>query len=310
MSNKRKVIIWGYSSSKHTHYYTHEALRKAFDFCGYETHFFDNDNNPENFDYSNSIFFTEGFADHKIPLRKDCVYFVHVCVNPEKYLNAEVKKLIDVRYLMNYMDDDNYNFTLDRKSCEVLDEGVLLERNSAQPYEIIYMAWATNLLPQEINLEWAKQKRENTYYFAGSISQSGRFANMPMISEFVSECRKNEIGFTFVDPWTNPVSEEEHRVLIRKSYLSPDFRNKQHKEWGYIACRLMKSISFGQIGITNCKTNANFLDESIIYDENPSNLFYLGKEKMGDVKLIQHQMNLIKEKHTFVNRVKGIEKIL
>lgn len=310
MRANRKVIIWGYSKPNHTHHYTHEALYRAFKFCGYEVYFFDDDNHPSDFDYSNSIFFTEGFADENIPLIESGTYFVHVCVNPQKYLNQNVKKLIDVRYLMKYMDNDNYNFVLDKNICEKLDEGILWEKENNLPYEVIYMAWATNLLPSEINLQWAEEKRDNTYYFAGSLSASGRFANGEYVKQFAEECKKNKINFRHIDPWKNPLPENEHRKLITKSYLSPDFRNEQHKEWGYIACRLMKSISFGQLGMTNCKTNAEFLDESIVYSETPTELFRLGREKKDDLETVKHQMNLIKEKHTFVNRVKGLEKLL
>ena len=310
MPVNKKVIIWGYSNPNHTHYYTHEALLRAFEFCGYEVHFFDDQNHPNDFDYSSSIFFTEGFADNNIPIRKDGIYFVHVCVNPQKYLDKEVKKLVDVRYLMNYMNNDNYNFVLDRSTCEELDKGVLLEKENNYPYEIIYMAWATNLLPDEINLNWAREKREKKYYFAGSLSNSGRFANGNLVTEFAQECNKNGISFQHIDPWKNPVPEEEHRRLITKSYLSPDFRNEQHKEWGYIACRLMKSISFGQLGLTNCPANASFLGEGVVCSDDPSELFYLGEEKKEDYETIESQMNSIKNHHTFVNRVRGLEKLL
>ena len=78
-----KVIIWGYPLHTHTHSYTHAAVFKAFESLGYETYWFHDGEYPEDFDYENCLFFTEGFADSKMPLRKTSTYFVHVCVNPD-----------------------------------------------------------------------------------------------------------------------------------------------------------------------------------------------------------------------------------
>ena len=82
------------------------------------------------------MFLTEGFADKNIPLRETSTYYVHVCVNPKKYL-GKVKKLIDVRYLQESMDNDNYDFVLDRDNCTELDSGVLYDNKSGE-YDIIY----------------------------------------------------------------------------------------------------------------------------------------------------------------------------
>lgn len=303
-----KVIIWGYPLHKHTHSYTHAAVYKAFKHLGYETYWFHDDDYPEDFDYEDCLFFTEGFADTKIPLRKTSTYFVHVCVNPDKYL-GKVKKLVDVRYLMNKMDSDNYNFVLDRSKCDVLDKGVLHEKDSGD-YEIIYMAWATNLLPDEIDLECAKIKRSDTYYFLGSISGSGRFANAEYIQQFAECCAKIGVKTSVNDPWQNPLSEEDNLRLTQQSFMCPDFRNRTHKKWGYIGCRLMKAISFGQLGMTNSKISQEFIDDSVLYSESIPELFQLGLEHKDDIERIQHQMNIIRKEHTFVNRAQGLLKLI
>lgn len=303
-----KVIIWGYPLHTHTHSYTHEAVYRAFKHLGYETHWFHDGNYPEDFDYNDCVFFTEGFADKNIPLRETSTYFVHVCVNPEKYI-GKVKKLVDVRYLMNKMDSDNYSFVLDRSKCDTLDKGVLHERDSGD-YEVIYMAWATNLLPEEIDLEWAKIARSDIYYFLGSISTNGRFANAPYINEFSQCCAKIGVKTAVNDPWQNPLDESENVRLTQKSFMCPDFRNETHKKWGYIGCRLMKAISFGQIGMTNSKISQEFIDDSVLYSESIPELFQLGLEHKDDIERIQHQMNIVRKEHTFVNRVQGLLKLI
>jgi len=38
-----KVVIWGYPTNAHTHFYTHEALYKAFKHLEYDTYWFHDD---------------------------------------------------------------------------------------------------------------------------------------------------------------------------------------------------------------------------------------------------------------------------
>ena len=73
-----KVVIWGYPTNAHTHFYTHEALYKAFKHLEYDTYWFHDDGYPEDFDWDDCVFWTEGWADKNIPLNKNSTYFVHV----------------------------------------------------------------------------------------------------------------------------------------------------------------------------------------------------------------------------------------
>ena len=88
-----KIVIWGYPLHTHTHSYIHNSFKKAFEYLGHEVHWFHDGDYPEDFDYDDCVFLTEGFADKNIPLRETSTYFVHVCVNPKKYL-GKVKKLL------------------------------------------------------------------------------------------------------------------------------------------------------------------------------------------------------------------------
>lgn len=303
-----KIIIWGYPLHTHTHSYTHNAFYKAFKALGHEVYWFHDQEFPIDFNYDNCVFLTEGFADKNIPIRKTSTYYVHVCVNPAKYL-GNVKRLIDVRYLQESMDNDNYEFVLNRSNCTELDAGVLYDKNS-KDYDIVYTAWGTDLLPEEIDLTWADITRDNTYYFIGSLSPGGRFANAHLIEEFAGYCKEVGVNYIHINPWSNPVEDNENRKLIQKSFMSPDFRNETHKKWGYIGCRLIKSISYGQIGITNSEINAKFIDDSVIYKESVRELFDEGLKCRDNKDIIKHQMSIVKSKHTFVHRATGLLKLL
>jgi|ETNvirnome_6_100_1030635.scaffolds.fasta_scaffold09955_4 hypothetical protein len=305
-----KIIFWGFKLHTDTFGYVWEAMKKACDYLGHETYWFTNEEHPEDFDYDNCIFFTEGYVDQKIPLRKNSIYFVHVCVNPQKYI-GKVKKLIDMRYLMKMMDNDNYDYVLDFDNCDEMSSGVLYDRNSKDiDYDISYVAWGAHLLPHEIDFDWVNIERDNIYYFMGSISHGGRFANGHCIQQFVDCCAKNGVQSQFNNTWSNPLDNNMYQHFIQKSFMSPDLRNDTHKKWGFVPCRLLDSVAYGQLGMTNSKFNQEFVDESILYSDSVEELFELGMKHKDDKDLILKQMKAIKEKHTWLTRVEGLLRMI
>ena len=95
-----KVVIWGFPLHTHTHSYIHYGWHKAFTYLGYPTYWFDDTNYPTDFDYNNCLFITEGYADTNIPIVPTSIYYVHIAIHPEKYLNR-VKRFIEIRYLVD-----------------------------------------------------------------------------------------------------------------------------------------------------------------------------------------------------------------
>jgi len=322
-----KIVIWGFDRNNHTHFYIHWAWQNAFKFLGYETYWFSNENNPKDFSYNNCLFITEGYVDQNIPLNKSSTYIVHVCIDPLKYL-GNVKRLIDLRYLVDHIKDINYNYVLDKKKCEKISDTLfseVLKDNSGiskfsnnptnMDYESVYTCWGTDLLPHEINEDDIYIKKEKRIYWFGSATPY----NNNEVLLFAKECVRNEIEFVINDPWTNPQSFEIVRQKTKVSFLAPDIRSAgdpgkislgetgtMHKSIGYIACRLFKSISYGQLGITNSLHMHKSLEELSIYNSDESKLFYDSISKMSDYSLIKEQMKIVKDKHTFVKRVKDL----
>jgi hypothetical protein len=306
-----KCILWGYPLHSDTYSYVHEGFQKSLESLGHEVFWFHDKEYPEDFDYDNCVFFTEGYADKNIPLRKSSTYYVHVCIKPEKYLD-NVKKLIDVRYHQDKMTEDNYEFDHDITQFEELDTGVCVDRieSKQRGYDICYIAWATDLLPHEFNEDWVNIKRENTYYFIGSISSSGRFANHHLIERFAQLCMNNGVNTVWSNPWTNPIDGDLMRQMMQKSFLSPDLRNATHVEWGTKTCRIFKSISYGQLGLTNSPKLAEFAGPLVICRENIDELFEEGLRFRGDTARIIEQMRYVKDHHTYINRINGLLKLL
>ncbi len=326
-----KVVIWGYPLHKHTHSYIHYGWHKAFTYLGYKTYWFSKDNYSKELDYNNTLFITEGHDDENIPINATSIYFVHICIKPMKYY-GKVKRLIDIRYLVDYLDDYNYKYVLKKEECLEISKCCYYKKlhntneladkwneNLEIEYEAIYMCWATDLLPCEIDFNWINIPRSNTiYWFASYDNKTDK-----NINTFVNECYKNNIGFRYNNPWVNPAEFDIVRKYTQESYMAPDIRSSgkeknikkgeygvSHKTIGYIPCRLLKSISYGCLGITNSRHAYELLDKLPIYNEDEKKLFYDAREQLNNKELIRKQMELVRDKHTYINRINDLFAVL
>lgn len=319
-----KIVIWGYPLHSHTHSYIHAAFYKTFSHLGYETYWFHDDEYPEDFDWNDCLFWTEGFADKKIPLNETSTYFVHVCPDPAKYINAGVKRFIDVRYNHLWHNDHVYKYKLDKSKVEKVGNCCYFQKKSdrriqvlndyqsywIEDYDKFYVTWATNYLPEEFDLTDIHFARENKIYFSGNLSSVGRCENLSTFYPFIEECRKNRIEFIHNDPFSNPLSEEEVIERTKKSILGVDIRGPEHIKNGYVPCRVFKSMSWGHLGMTNSLEVYNELEGHCIYQPDTSQLFYDAMDKKSDFKYIEDGMKYIRDHHTYVNRIQSILNII
>jgi len=326
MLNKQ-IIIWGYPLHSHTQSYIHYGFYKAFKYLDYNVVW---TNDPRSVNFANSFIITEREPAKLLPLEPTSTYMINMIGNkpngydfatggPHRYL-GRVKRLIDMRqYGHNYWDDNWYSYKIDKQNCPLLSESFYYEYG--RDYEKVYFPWATDLLPHEINFEDRFIQRENQIFYLGNIG-GGRgtletcikapdhVSNVPSLLQFKKACDENNIKLITNDVWTNPLSFEECKKLVQRSYLAPDFRHQAMIDWGYIPCRVFKNISYGQIGITNSQAVNDFFGNCLVYNPDSYQLFYDALQKKEDYELIKFQMNLVKEHHTYLNRVKGIIKLI
>lgn len=322
-----KVVIWGFPLHTHTHSYIHAGWAKGFKHLGYETHWFDDNNVPTDFDFANCLFITEGYADKNIPIVDSSIYFVHIAIDPKKYI-GHVKRFIEIRYLVDSIKDCNYNYVLNKWRCTKISNctyyeklkdngGLALSHDAPEPmdYECIYTCWATDLLPHEIDDENISRERDNKIYWFGSSNQY----NTKEIATFYNECQRTGIEFIANDPWQNPLPFDVVQEYTMKSLMAPDFRSSGdprkialgetgtcHKQNGYIPCRLLKSISYGHLGITNSRHAYELLEKSVVYNDDERLLFYDALRNLQNHDLIKKQMAIVREKHTYLNRIQDL----
>src|SRR3990167_4757068 len=287
-----KVVIWGCKLHSHTHSYIHYGFDKAFRHLGYKTYWFDENDNVSDFDFKNTLFITVGLADKKIPVRDDCYYLLH---NPE---NPALKEMVGKKRAITFQ--VYTHDVLPRPGLIRLDRCTFV----AKDYHCVYMPWATDLLPHEIDAIMQKVtiSKERVLVWVGTYN-NGSFGNYSELQPFIRASRKNKIGFRHINPWTQPASMEENIELIQKSYLAPAIVGAWQKEKGYIPCRIFKNISYGRLGITNSQTVFELFEGKVIYNSDTEKLFYdayrLTPEE--EKKLVLEQMQFVKERHTYLN---------
>lgn len=286
----KKVFIYGHKNN-HTHSYIHSSYYKAFKSLGYESYWIDH-NEISNYDFSNSLFLTEGQVDINIPLRSDCYYVLHHC-NLEKYIQNNCKYIQLGNYL-KFCDEGKNHYYPNDSLTKIKDQTFFDYKNI-----LLYQMWATDLLPKEIDENDIKlyDSSLSDVNYIGSIW----YENQHLINPFVNSCRANNKNFVS----RVNVSDDKHKTLIRNSYICPDIRGDWHVECGYIPCRNFKNVSYGKMTGTNSENVYNVFEGMIPYEKDINNLFSVCEEfyKKTTKKDMKNLIKFVKDNHTYLNRI-------
>ena len=234
-----KVVIWGVKLHSHTHSYIHWAFERAFKHLGYPVYWLDNSDDTRDFDFSNALFLTVGLADQNIPLREDGWYILH---------NVDQAKYAHLYRQGHCVTMQVYTHDCRMRPVTCLDDFVCYDLQD----KTLYMPWATDLLPYEIDLikkRLPSLKKEYKISFVGS-KWGGRQGNVRELENFEMACKDYGIPFNIV----TKVDCDEHIAHVQTALMAPAIQGHWQCEKGYIPCRIFKNISYGQFGITNSET--------------------------------------------------------
>jgi hypothetical protein len=297
---KMKVVIWGHHLHSHTHSYIHYGFERAFKALGHDVYWLGDDDDVSGFDFSNSLFLTEWQVDDKIPIRKDCKYVLHNCDRPggfERYAPV-ADRCLNLKKFSKYEED------LPR-GAEKIGPYVLFEPAT----NTLIQPWATDLLPDEINFHDAgigvESQGKKRCVFIGSYGE-GEYGNRSEIDPFVDECKK--LGMEFV--LKGSVSHEENKSMIADGYICPALVGAWQARFGYIACRVFKNISYGKMGVTNSWEQHDLFEGKLVWNPDTRQLVHDAIPRLGDKKRIVELMKMVKERHTYINRINTIMEVL
>lgn len=290
-----RVVAWGHPLHSNTFSYIHSTFLKAFKSLGYETHWLTNDSDVSNIDFSNSLFFTEGQVDAKIPLRHDCRYVLHNCRFDRYPVGCFLK-------LQTYYQNDPLTVEM-QYAGEKLGPGVFY--NNKQ--NMLYQSWGTDLLPHEIDLDFVNKPRQKICHWVGTIGGQ-LYGNEKELAPFQKACSDNGVEFKHHPP--NTTSIEDSFRLVQESCIAPAIHGTYQSMYGYVACRVFKNISYGHMGVTNCRAAQELFDGQLIFNSNTYQLFSDAQAAINDKDRVRKLMVFVKDKHTYLNRIDNILKVL
>lgn len=306
----KKIVIWGHKLHSHTHSYIHNGFYIAFKHLGYDTYWYDDNDDVSEIDFSCSLFITEHQVNKKIPCRNDCIYISHY-VDLGDYTGVPKENII---ILKNSPRDFNECDKNKGYVYQNLNYGIPHEYFSiCDGYKCLYMYWATDLLPEEID-----KNIENlpNLQISRKINFVGSMTSVWQQLYFI--CNSNKIPFynygaTFnVNSHANK-SIQENIQLIQSSFVSPALQDENQIKLKYIPCRIFKNISYGKMGMTNNEFVYELFDKKILFHTDIIELFKMGlqfEQRVDKNTIVKPLMEYVRDNHTYLNRIHTIKQFL
>lgn len=309
-----KIVIWGHKLHSHTHSYVHQGFFNGFMALGHEVHWFDNNDDVRDFDFSETLFLTEGQVDEKMPLRRDCRYVLHYC-DPKRYLEFGSRWNMEnnIVFLERTLASEKRRLISKTSGVDVMDEWTFVENEykgtpgwrqfDNKIGRAIYMLWATNLLPHQFDYEAALWPRTLDVNWIGTIG-TGIYGNDKEVGPFALACDIHHLPFRQYEK----LSEHDHIGAIKASNLAPTIVGRWQIENGYIPCRLFKNISYGTVTFTNSWDVSTVMEGRVHCEEDTFQLFHDGKEitEAASKDYVIDCMQFVAKRHTYINRCEAI----
>lgn len=291
----KRFVAWGHKLHSHTHSYIHNAFIRAFQHLGYPTLWLDNDDDISQIDLDGSLFLTEGNVSQHLPAIANCYYILHNCENfdPFHIIPQSHKLILQV-------------FTKDKVHDKSL---ICLEPCIYYGDQVIYMPWATDLLPHEID---QNIKELDTIVPVSPPELNYVGMHTRLLEDVYDYCKSHGIIYRQIGGFShNNVDLNDNIKLIKQSIVAPAIQIEWQVEHGYIPCRIFKNISYGKMGMTNSDTVYHLFNDSILYHSDAIKLIEMGLEfenQSAETKKekIISLMEFVRDHHTYINRIKTI----
>lgn len=308
-----KIIVWGHKlghpMSSNTFSFIHNEWVRTFKYLGYDTYWMDDTDDTSSFDFSNSLFFTEGQVDDGIPVRSDCKYVLHNCLDLHQKYGSVLANTLNLQVYLKDTHERDVICIDPEQHCYYQDKPDFSRVNHGCDNRTIYQPWATNLLPNEFSADNTiskKYKRTKKIFWVGSI-MGGPEQNVDKISELATAAKQDGIAFIHAK-----VNNDMAPRAIAESWIAPALQSTFQVDRGYVPCRVFKNLSYGRMSPTNSDTVNKMFSDKLVYSPNTAEMYRLAVEweNNPDEALLKSLIEKVREKHTFVNRVENILKVL
>lgn len=302
-----RVVIWGerlVNSNSHTHTYVHAAFMRAYQFLGKNVLWLTDEDDTSGVDMAGSLFITEGHKNSKMPIRSDCWYVLHH-VDFSRFAGIGDRCLNLKAFSKNNSSIANFESRL--SNSELYTKSF---KESGCDSSLLIMPWATHLLPFEFE-NCSKQvsvgRTSKNVYWVGSVTdgEMGNIHELRMVAEALSN-----IGISFMQA---KVAEGwESKFATQASWIAPAIVGSWQKKVDYLPCRAFKNASYGRIPVTNSQAISDVLEgvPPVVSLNDYVSAFTSCKQMEENTDAGKHVQQIVKEHHTFLNRIETIETVL
>lgn len=328
--NTCKILVWGMKDSYQTHSHIHEGIFRAAKHMRPDSLWLDDEGGDQtNLDWDNTLVITEhGPAKNpRLPIRDDVFYVVHG-MNDDAACRERFQNVKN-RLSWNVFHDYSHSYGTQGNIVEGRSIGVPLtdviwlgEDTPLYPNENhMDFRWATDLLPHEIEANKPSQllgQGSKVIWYVGTQW----WVNQTELNHFKRACDEAGIEFKPTGAGQQPTGSrhpiwgrrvatiEENVRLVRESMMGPAISGTHHLTEGYVPCRIFKNISYGHYGVTNNLRANQVLEGRCIFNPDPYKLFYDARDRLKSMPVAELHalMDLVKNKHTYINRINMILK--
>jgi hypothetical protein len=301
----KQVVIWGerlVNGRSHTHTYVHAAFMKAYQWLGSSVLWLSDEDDVSSFDFSETLFITEGFKNLKMPIRDDCWYVLH---------HVDFKRFTSIgQRCINLKAYSTSNMSLVGKCQKIRDfEHVTSFIEDGFEATTLLMPWATHLLPfefEQLDRKCIAGRRTRVVYWVGSITD-GEMGNIEELRK--TSAALDSLGIRLIQ---SKVAEGwESKTAVQQSWIAPAIVGKWQSEVDYLPCRAFKNASLGRLPVSNSSV-VNEVFENImpkIQDTNYAESFVAVREMESSTDLCRYVQELVRANHTYLNRINTIETV-
>lgn len=295
------VVVWGHplplNTHFHTHSYVHEAFFRAAKRTGIDAHWVPQQcyNEQQKYDpmplYTGPrdkvLFITTGLVIDDIPQSPTSWYILHNVTNRVPLDDIPPERRVNLQF---------FSYTCIPKSVPLFDP---YHRVSVSE-RTIYMPWGTNLLPGEFKPFVNFLNNPNEVHIVGQDGEP----YFQKIRRFMEGARDMKLKHIRAGANNDQMVEE-----MRTGRCAPSLIHQWQKENGYIPCRSLKNISYGQFLVTNSDESDYMLHHNGLYAEDEAELAQLFEKESCNPETLEKQKRayqLVQQRHTYLNRYEFI----
>lgn len=292
-SKFNKIVIWGLRTKRHTHRHIHKSFFNNLKKIGDKKILWVDDEIENNkLIEANDLVISIGLAGKFLEVRSDVFYCLH---NFENNIVAEQNRSSVIQLQVYTNSVEKIPGIIEWKDAVFFNPKT----------RCLYQPWGTDLLENEFKKP-VFNKNSRLAFFVGSVwNNELNQGNVNEINQLKNIFVKHGMRFVCL----RHIPDIVNVFLMRKSRIAPAISGAWQADNDYLPCRMFKNISYGQLGISNCRKFKDILKDYWVDYGSLEDLIEksLNLKEEEYLKMVKGQQEMIKD-YTYIDSLTNIMK--